>query len=97
MIIGFLVVGLIIVVRFSVASAVGTVLSFSRTEKVLTRLIFAQGLPAFVMSQLPYIFDPNKEFFRSPEVYPNLCMPIVLGTVLFAAIAGPIIAKRQIK
>jgi cell volume regulation protein A len=97
MIIGLLVVGLIIVVRFSVASVIGTVLSFSRTEKVLTRLIFAQGLPAFVMSQLPFIFDPNKEFFLTPEVYPNLCMPIVLGTVLFAAIAGPVIAKRQIK
>ena len=30
------------------------------------------------------------------EIYPNLCMPIVLGTVIFAAIAGPIIAKWQL-
>ncbi|MFQ6053662.1 MAG: hypothetical protein ACE5OO_05490 [Candidatus Bathyarchaeia archaeon] len=48
------------------------------------------------MSQLPFIFDPDGTYFLNPEIYPNLCMPIVLGTVIFAAIAGPIIAKRQL-
>lgn len=48
------------------------------------------------MSQLPFIFDPDRIHFLAPEIYPNLCMPIVLGTVIFAAIAGPIIAKWQL-
>ena len=57
-------------------------------------LIYASGLPAFVMSQLPTILDPEKLFFTNPEIYPSLVMPIVLGTVLFAALSAPSIAKR---
>jgi hypothetical protein len=48
------------------------------------------------MSQLPMIFDPDRLNFMNPEIYPNLTMPIVLGTVLFGAFAGPIIAKRRL-
>jgi cell volume regulation protein A len=95
-IIGFGIVAVILIVRYFVATATSKLLNFTRKESVISRLIFAQGLPAFVMSQLPLIFDPNRQYFLKPEVYPDLCMPIVLGTVLFAAIAGPIIAKRQI-
>jgi cell volume regulation protein A len=94
--IGLIITALVLVIRFIVATAVGKALDFSRTELVLTRVIFAQGLPAFVMSQLPFIFDPGRERFLNPEIYPNLCVPIVLGTVLFAAIAGPLIAKMQL-
>ena len=93
---GMSIVAIILIIRYVVASGVGNLLNFSRQEKVLCRLIFAQGLPAFVMSQLPLIFDPNRQYFLKPEIYPDLCMPIVLGTVLFAAIAGPIIAKWQL-
>jgi len=94
---GMLIIGVILVIRFIVATLVGRTLDFTREELVLTRLIFAQGLPAFVMSQLPFIFDPHRSYFLEPEIYPNLCMPIVLGTVLIAAIAGPLIAQRQLK
>jgi hypothetical protein len=60
-------------------------------------LIYASGLPAFVMSQLPLIYDPEGLFFTNPEVFPNIVMPIVLGTVLFAAITAPNVAKRLLK
>ena len=93
---GLLIVVMILLIRFGVASIIGNIINFSYKEKVLTRLIFAQGLPAFVMSQLPFILDPHRQYFLNPEIFPNLCMPIVIGTVLFAAIAGPIIAKRQL-
>ena len=96
-VLGMGIVALILIIRYIVASGVGRALSFTPTEKVLTRLIFAQGLPAFVMSQLPFIYDPTGEFFLNPEIYPNLCMPIVLGTVLIAAIFGPMIAQRQLR
>ena len=83
-------------VRFVVATGVGRILKFTKTETVLTQLIFASGLPAFVMSQLPFIYDPERLYFLNPEIYPSLCMPIVLGTVLFGAIAGPLIAKKRL-
>ena len=94
--IGMVVVLIILIMRFVVATTVGRAMSFSREEMVLTRLIFAQGLPAFVMSQLPMILDPERQHFLNPEIYPNLCMPIVLGTVLIAAILGPMIAKKEL-
>jgi hypothetical protein len=49
------------------------------------------------MSQLPLIYDPERQFFLDPAIYPNLVMPIVLGTVLFAAISAPLMAKRLLK
>ena len=82
--------------RYGVVTIIGRVLKFSPQEKILSRLIFALGLPAFVISQLPFIFDPDRQYFPNPEIYPNLIMPIVLGTVLFAALMAPIIAKRQL-
>ena len=93
-IIGLGVLALILFVRYIVVVVVGRTMSFSKQEKILSILIYASGLPAFVMSQLPMIYDPNKQYFLNPEIYPNLVMPIVLGTVLFAALTAPRIAKR---
>jgi cell volume regulation protein A len=95
--IGLAVAGLILLDRFFVATGVGRAMGFSNEEKLLTRLVRACGLPAFIMSQLPVIYDPNRVFFKNPEIYSNLCMPIVLTTVIFASIATPIIAKWRLK
>ena len=95
--IGLAIVGLIMVVRYIVAAGIGNLFLFSKEERVLSQVIYASGLPAFVMSQLPMIFDPARTHFLNPDIYPNLCMPIVLGTVLYSAILGPLIAKRQLK
>jgi cell volume regulation protein A len=86
LIVGVGVLALILFVRCIVVIGVGKAMSFSKQEKILAILIYASGLPAFVMSQLPMIFDPDKQYFINPEIYPNLVMPIVLGTVLFAAL-----------
>jgi cell volume regulation protein A len=95
--IGLGILALILFIRLIVVEVIGRVLNFSKQEKVLSTLIYASGLPAFVMSQLPMIFDPGREHFLNPEIYPNLVMPIVLGTVLFAALTGPLIAKRVLR
>jgi cell volume regulation protein A len=95
--IGLGVLSLILFIRYIVVVAVGKGLNFSKQEQILSILIYASGLPAFVMSQLPAIYDPNKQFFHNPEIYPNLVMPIVLGTVLFAALSAPTLAKRILK
>ncbi len=95
--IGLGVLSLILFIRYIVVVAVGKGLNFSKQEQILSILIYTSGLPAFVMSQLPMIYDPNKQFFHNPEIYPNLVMPIVLGTVLFAALSAPTLAKRILK
>ena len=95
--IGLGILMLILLIRFVVVYSVGGILKFSKQEKVLSTLVYASGLPAFVMSQLPLIFDPNKEYFLDPGIYPNLVMPIVLGTVLFAALTAPTLAKSLLK
>jgi cell volume regulation protein A len=94
LVIGFGVLSLILFIRYLVVTVIGKGLNFSKQDKILSMLIYASGLPAFVMSQLPTIFDPNKQYFQNPEIYPNLVMPIVLGTVLFAAITAPTLAKN---
>jgi cell volume regulation protein A len=94
MVIGVGILILILFIRYIVVSVVGMGLNFSKKDKILSMLIYASGLPAFVMSQLPTIFDPERQYFNNPEIYPNLVMPVVLGTVLFAALSTPTIAKR---
>lgn len=96
MIYGLLLVGLLALIRYISVSLVSAGLKFTKTESTLTKLIFANGLPALVMSQLPSILDPTGEFFANPEIYTNLCFPIVIGTVVFGAVLGPVIAKRQL-
>jgi len=95
--IGLGILALILFIRFVVVNVVGKALNFSSQEKILSTLVYASGLPAFVMSQLPLIYDPTRQHFLDPEIYPNLVMPIVLGTVLFAALTAPILAKSLLK
>jgi cell volume regulation protein A len=97
MIYGLLLVGILALIRFVVVTAVSSGLRFTRVESTLTKLIFANGLPALVMSQLPSIYDPQSQFFSNPEIYTNLCFPIVIGTVIFGALLGPILARSILK
>jgi hypothetical protein len=64
---------------------------------VISRLVFTLGTSTLVMSQIPQIYDPAREFILNPGIYPDLCFPIVLGTVLFAALLSPVIAKSQLR
>lgn len=96
MIYGLALVALLAAVRYVSVTLVAAGLKFSRTESTVTKLIFANGLPALVMSQLPAIYDPERLFFPNPEIYTNLCFPIVIGTVIFGALLGPAIAKRRL-
>jgi len=95
--IGMGVVLLIMALRFIDVEFVGRLLAFTREEKALSQVVYASGLPAFVMSQLPMVFDPDGRYFVDAGIYPDLCMPIVVGTVIYSALAGPLIAKRLLK
>jgi hypothetical protein len=40
--------------------------------------------------------DPEGLFFMNTAVYPNICMPIVLGTVIYSALLGPYVIRREL-
>lgn len=94
--IGFGLVILQIAMRYIIVAALSGPFSFTREERVLSQVVYASGLPAFVMSQLPLIFDPSRTHFVDPQIYPDLCMPIVLGTILFSGLLGPALARRAL-
>jgi len=94
--IGFTLVILQIAMRYMMVAGLSGPFGFTREERVLSQVVYASGLPAFVMSQLPQIFDPGRVHFVAPGIYPDLCMPIVLGTILFSGILGPALARREL-
>lgn len=94
--IGFSIVILLVVLRYLVASIIGKELHFTLEELTVSRLVFATGLPSFVMSQLPQIWDPNGIHFITPGIYPDICMPIVLGTILFSGLVAPMMITREL-
>jgi hypothetical protein len=96
MLVGFVMVVLIMGIRYLVAGKVGTLFGLEDNETVVTQFIFAAGLPSFLMTQLPLIFDPDGVFFSDPGIYADLCMPIVLGTVAFSAFLGTSMIIRRI-
>ena len=93
---GIILVAILAAIRYLAVTLVSGPLKFSNVESMLTKLIFANGLPALVMSQLPSLQDPERLYFQSPESYTNLCFPIVIGTVIFGALVGPLIAKKRL-
>ncbi len=94
--------GLILVVlqvglRYWIVDVLSGQFGFTREEKALSQVVYASGLPAFVMSQLPQIFDPEGVFFANAQLYPNLTMPIVFGTIMFSGLIGPKLAERALR
>lgn len=93
-IVGFGIVLLLMAIRFLVVQFLYPAIGLTREEKVLSQVIYASGLPAFVMSQLPLIYDPDGLYFANSAIYPDLCMPIVLGTVIFSSVVGQLAGRR---
>jgi cell volume regulation protein A len=87
--IGLSLVLLQMVMRYSLVTFIGKALLFTREELSISKFVYASGLPAFVMSQLPHLFDPQSSVFLTPGIYPDICMPIVLGTILYSGLIGP--------
>jgi cell volume regulation protein A len=94
--VGFSLVILLMVMRYGLVSFIGNYLQFTREEISIAKVVYASGLPAFVMSQLPLIYDPEAVYFLTPGLYPNISMPIVLGTILYSGLLGPWIISRDL-
>lgn len=68
--------GLILVIlqvglRYWIVDVLSGQFGFTREEKTLSQVVYASGLPAFVMSQLPQIFDPEGIYFANAQLYPD--------------------------
>lgn len=87
--VGFMLVILQMVMRYGLVSVLGKPLQFTHEETTISKVVYASGLPAFVMSQLPQLYDPTGSIFLTPGLYPDICMPIVLGTILYSGLIGP--------
>jgi cell volume regulation protein A len=96
MYVGFSIVIMLMIMRYLLVSVIGKTLLFTSEELIISRVVYASGLPAFVMSQLPLIYDPEGIVFRNPGLYPDICMPIVLGTILYSGLIGPWIIRREL-
>jgi len=96
MLVGLGIVVLIMGVRYVIGTSVSKVMGFTLEEKTLSRIIFTLGTSTIVMSQIPAIYDPTMEIITNQAIYTNLCFPIVLGTVVYASVVSPILAKRQL-
>ena len=93
--IGLGVVLLMLVIRYVTATGVAFALRFTDGERILSRLIYLQGASALVLSRWPALYDPEHLFFRNPNIYTDLCYPIVLFTMVLVSIMGPVMARRQ--
>ena len=87
--VGFLLVAVMMVMRYGLVEVLGKLMDFTREETSIAKYVYASGLPAFVMSQLPMLYDPSGDIFLTPGLYPDICMPIVLGTILYSGLLGP--------
>ena len=87
--VGFMLVIIQMVMRYGLVGVLGKSLRFTREEMSISKVVYASGLPAFVMSQLPSLYDPTGAIFLTPGLYPDICMPIVLGTILYSGLIGP--------
>ena len=96
MFVGFALVILQMVMRYGLVDVIGKALLFTKEESSIAKYVYASGLPAFVMSQLPQLYDPNGVYFLTPGLYPDICMPIVLGTILYSGLLGPRMIEKAL-
>jgi cell volume regulation protein A len=93
---GLTVSAIIIIVRFFVATLVGKVQGFEGGELFVTRLIYIQGAGTLVLSQFPVKYDPAGDFFLNPDIFTNICIPIVFVSLIYNSIVSPFFARYQL-
>ncbi len=93
---GVTVSAVIIVVRFTAVTVVGKIHGFADGELFVTRLIFIQGAGTLVLSQFPVRYDAAGFFFSNPELFTNICIPIVLVSLIYNSTVSPFLARHQL-
>jgi len=93
---GLTVSAVIIVVRFLAATLVGKVQGFEDGELFVTRLIYIQGAGTLVLSQFPVKYDAAGVFFSNPGLFTNVCVPVVLVSLIYNSAVSPLLARHQL-
>ncbi len=93
--IGLTVSAVIIVMRFMAATLVGKVEGFEDGELFVTRLIYIQGAGTLVLSQFPVKYDAAG-LFSNPELFTNICIPVVLVSLIYNSTVSPFLARHQL-
>ncbi len=94
---GVTVSAVIIVVRFVAATLVGKLQGFEDGELFVTRLIYIQGAGTLVLSQFPVKYDAAGLFFSNPELFTNICIPIILVSLIYNSTVSPFLARHQLE
>ena len=93
--ISFILTALLIVVRYLVASIIGYVQGIPRDQIAFTRIFFILGPSSLVLSQYVAEYDPTGVFFPDTQLFGSIVIPIVLFSIIFASIIGPMVARKQ--
>ena len=88
---------LIILVRYGTATIIGHIQGVPSEEVVYTRFFFIQGAGSLVLTQFVTKYDPDGNFFPSPEIFTNIVIPVVLMSILFTSVVAPLLAKKQVQ
>lgn len=83
--------------RFLCATIYDFIFKLSHIEKFAIMYTFTSGLSTLVMSRLPSVYDPNKLFFKNPEIYTHICFITVFVTVFLGIFIAPHMISKGIK
>ncbi|MCW4014558.1 MAG: cation:proton antiporter [Candidatus Bathyarchaeota archaeon] len=93
--ISFILTALLIVIRYLVATIIGYTQGISKEQIAYTRIFFILGPSSLVLTQYVAEYDPNGLIFPDTQLYGSIVLPIVLFSIIFASIIGPMVARKQ--
>jgi NhaP-type Na+/H+ or K+/H+ antiporter len=88
---------MIIILRVIAGIMLEWVSDLDSLETGVIKLTYPLGTSALVFAQLPLLYDFEGVVFTNPHLFTNLVFPVVLGTILFSALAGPIYVRRKMR
>ena len=95
--ISFVLTALIIVIRYILASVIGVLQGIPGEQIAYTRIFFILGPSSLVLTQYIAEYDPTGVLFSDHQLFSSIVIPIVLFSIIFSSIIGPIVAKKQTK
>ncbi len=88
---------MIIILRVIAGMMLEWISDLDSLEMGVIKLTYPLGTSALVFAQLPLLYDSEGVVFTDPHLFTNLVFPVVLGTILFSALAGPIYVRRKMR
>ncbi|MCB2173249.1 cation:proton antiporter [archaeon] len=93
--ISFIITALIIMVRYLTATIIGLTQGIPREQIAHTRILFILGPGSLVLTQYVTEYDPAGVYFSDAQLFGSIVIPIVLFSIIFTSIIGPMVARKQ--